>query len=189
MNIIQRRILIGGLLAAPFIRPWRAAAQTLSPGSPAFQRLYQTGVNVGNGADITDDILQTYTLPAGQLANVGDALSMLAAGSFATSADSKVARLKFGNVVFTTQPSVAGTTPGWRIQATIIKTGANAQGSEWVIANGLPGFSDSVFIGNSPQTVTDTAAITIVVTGQNVTNPVASSISCRVLIIDFIRGT
>lgn len=71
---------------------------------PAFTPsvLHTNSASVTNPANTSEDVLQTYTMPAGTLANNGDAVRITAAGSFADSTHNRTLRLYFGSVVIAT---------------------------------------------------------------------------------------
>lgn len=158
-----------------------ASAQVITPAPSGFQRLYVTGTSVGNGADTTEDTLQTYTISAGQLANVGDVIHLRTGGTLAASTDAKAVRLKVGNQLVASLASSAAGVTAWALEATIIKTGANGQSYVgWSIPNSAGGTSKAGTL-----TLTDTSTIQILVTGQNTTNPVAGSVTAQMLIVDY----
>jgi hypothetical protein len=143
--------------------------------------LYTTTTSVGNGADTTDDILQTFVVPAGTLASVGDRLVIEAGGTLSASTDNKSMRVRLNAGI-----SIAGCTvtaaaqASWALRCVVMKSGANTQSVVGIcnannVANGTSGL----------QTVTDTAPITITITGQNATNPVAGSITCRFMSVEY----
>jgi hypothetical protein len=151
----------------------------------AQQALYSSYTNVGNGADITLDTLQTFTMAAGQLKNVGDRIVIRAAGAFAASTDSKTVACRIGSsgAIFSSTVATAGQT-SWRMEGEVCKTGANAQTySGYVMAN-----NNAVTSNTATLTQTDTGTLALSITGQNTTNPVASSITCRYFTVDYIAA-
>jgi hypothetical protein len=148
------------------------------------QALYASYTNVGNGADITVDTLQTFTMAAGQLKNVGDRIIIRAGGTFAASTDNKIAQCRMGAApLFSVTVSAAGQT-SWRIEGEICKTGANAQAS-----SGYAAATNNIMAASSgTQAQTDTGALVLSIVGQNTTNPVASSITCRYFTVDYIAA-
>lgn len=146
--------------------------------------LFNTGASVGNGADTTEDTLQTFVIPAGQLANVGDRIVIEAGGALTGSADVKVVRLRFNGGSGAAITSNASTEVAWMCRLVMMKTGANTQAS--VITFGATTISA---YNCTTGALTDTSAITLTVTGQNNTNFVAGSITCRYLTVDYIPGT
>jgi hypothetical protein len=161
-----------------------AHAQKVEQGPSGFQRLYSTGVSVGNGADLTEDTLATYTLPAGTLANAGDTIDIMASGSFGATTDSKAIRLRFGGGNLGGPAGAAATLTKWSFHARIVKTGASTQSYDLLgsTVNGNTGGTTS-----GVAAVTDTAGIVILIGGINTTNSVAGSVTIQTLTIDLNR--
>lgn len=157
------------------------AQQVSGGGVPAFRTVFSSYTVSSNGADTTEDTLKTFDLPAGTLANVGDRLHIVAAGQLGATTDSKVVRLKFGGTTMSSQTSASAGQTGWRAEFDLYKTGASTQRWNGQFVN----TSAAVGTYNSG-TVTDTAAITILVSGQNSTNSVANSINCQTLVVDYV---
>lgn len=171
------------LIAALLLLPLGAAAQTVSGGKQLYQVLFVTTTPGGNGADLNEDTMTTYTVPAGTLANVGDRLHITASGTFGGTTDSKTVRIKLGSSAAVASLNVA--TSGqvtWNAIVDIIKSGSNAQRYGGVVASTANGSS----AGSGSISQTDTNALALVVTGQNATNSVANSITCQNLQVDFI---
>lgn len=152
-----------------------------SAGKPSVP-LYVTGSSVGNGADLTEDTLQTYTLPGGTLINVGDRLHVVAGGAYAASTDSKSARVKIGATQLATPSGTTVNTTTWQVDAWVVKTGNNAQSynASAVVVN-----TSSAGGRSGTATLTDTGALNIVVTGQNTTASTANSITCQYFAVDY----
>ncbi|MDE2467774.1 MAG: hypothetical protein KGL35_03290, partial [Bradyrhizobium sp.] len=124
---------------------------------------YQSATGVGNGADTTEDTLQSFTLPANAFDLPGRALWIYAYGKFATDLDSKTARLYFGSSIVLSSGAQTLSNTGWALELLVQKTGANAQIASGQIVNGTThGGVTLPLIG----TETDTAGIIIKVTGQ-----------------------
>lgn len=167
-----------GLLACP------ALAQQVSPGPAPVQPLYATGASVGNTADTTEDILQTYTLPAGQLAITGDRLHIVAGGTLAGTTDSKNIRVRIGGLSGTAIASRtlnATNNTTWTIDAWVVKTGSNTQ----TYTASFNGNGASATALNGTAAVTDTSTIQIVVTGQDSTASTANAVTCNFFSVDF----
>jgi len=177
LTIARRGLLLTGF-------PALAVAQPESVSAAKAVSLFATGVNVGNGADLTEDTLQSYTLPANRLANVGDMLRITAGGSFAGTTDSKNARVRFGAAVLSAPGGSAASTVRWSVIANLVKTSASNQ-SYTTLGAVLNGPAASG-MASGTATVIDTAPILISVTGQNVTSAVAGSITCQFFSVEFI---
>lgn len=163
------------------------AQQVTPPSTGSITTLSVNGTSVGNGADTTEDTLMTYTVPANTLVNVGDMLHIIAGGTFAATTDNKTVRVRFGGVsgvaVSLPNGSAAGQT-GWYVDAYITKTGASTQS---YVSGGL---SSTNANGTTSGTAskTDTATQDIVVTGRNVTSSAAGSITCQMLVVQYIKA-
>lgn len=165
------------------------AANTAAQGNDSrfaagLHRLFITGTSVGNGADLTEDTLQSFTIPANTLANVGDTIHIYAAGTLGATTDSKTPRIKVGGTNLVVATTAASTLTKWYASVIIMKTGTNTQtymtttsGNTAVLAG----------ITNGTLTLTDSATIALLVTGQNTTNSVAGSVTCQMLVVNFER--
>ena len=172
--------LAGVLLAAT------ASAQVVSQGPSGFQTLFTNGASSGNGADLTSDVLttcSTYSLPAGQLANVGDVIHITAGGTLAASTDLKTVAVRIGGTVVASGSSSATGGSQWVSDTWLMKTGPSTQtyGSDMLINN------QGVGILSNTLALTDTGALTVTVTGQNATNSVAGSVTCRLAIVQYLH--
>jgi hypothetical protein len=102
----------------------QAGASTLEATMVGVANVNTTAVgNVGGG---TDDLI-TYTLPANALSANGKGVRITAWGTTANNANAKTVTLAFGGQTIMTQAltiSIAGT---WRIEAVVVKNGANTQ--------------------------------------------------------------
>lgn len=146
--------------------------------------LYTTGTSVGNGADTTEDTLQTYTLPAGVLVNIGDTLHIVAGGVYISSTDTKTARIRWGSTVILANPiGLAAGVTTWFADMWVVKTGVNAQS---YISSAVELNAAVNGVRNGVATETDTAGIIIKVSGQNGTNSVLNSITCQMYTVLFI---
>ncbi len=120
----------------------------------------QTG-NTGTG----EDTLFSYALPASQLANNGNAISGRASGTFATSANNKRLRFKFGATTILDTTSVAITSAAsWVLTFEIVRTGATTQKCNATLIT-----SSSVLVATAAYTTaaeTLSGAVTILVTGE-----------------------
>ena len=149
--------------------------------------LYVTGTSVGNGADLTEDVLQTYTLPANTLTNVGDILHIVAGGVFGGTSDSKTARIRFGGIAGAVLCGPTGVSAGatrWVIESWIVKTAAGAQ-SFTSLGNTVNANTSGTTSGTTA--LDETTNLQIVATGQNTTNPAAGSITCQYFHVRLIR--
>ena len=141
-----------------------------------------TVASVGNGADLTEDTLQSFTIPSAQLRNMGDIIRVKAGGTMGATTDVKAARVRLaGSNVAQVTSAVAGGT-SWAIEVDVQKTASNAQ-----ILTGWGLAQSTVVTALTAATVlTDTGTIALTVTGQNTTNSVAGSITCRYLTVEYL---
>lgn len=132
---------------------------------------------VGNGADTTEDVLYTFSLPANSLTVTGQTIEVFASGTLANNANNKTVRLYFGAQVYSLG-LVATANVVWTAKLTVTRTGSSAQ---LISAQGMIGatpIAPALLTGAE----TDTAAITIKVTGQSGT-AVANNIVAKTMTV------
>jgi hypothetical protein len=151
------------------------------------QRLYAVGISVGNGADLTQDTLQSFIVPAGILANVGDTLHIFASGTAGATTDAKTVTIKLNAPSLAAFNLNVAAATRWTSDIYITKTGPNTQ--SYGNMSATPGAPSASQVTNGTLALTDTAALPLLVTGQNATNSVAGSITCQLLTVDFISGS
>jgi hypothetical protein len=134
----------------------------------------------GNGADTTEDILQSFTLPAGALATVGQKIKIKACGTYGANADNKTIKVCFGAQIYNTG-IIAQSGTAWGIELEVWKTGPSTQA---YYTSGLYCGSSLVGTGGGTLTQTDTGAITIKITGQAGTAN-ANDIVCSGMFVEF----
>lgn len=86
----------------------------------------QSVTAVGNVGAGEDDLIST-TIPKDLLANTGDTLEITVFGTYAANANTKRVKLIFGSTTIFDTTAIAANDKAWRIDATIIRTGATAQ--------------------------------------------------------------
>jgi len=170
----------GGKIQAVVPFYWNGTSYTASRGGS--RTLYVTGTAVGNAADLNELTLQSYTLPAGTLANVGDIVRVTCGGVFGATTDTKNVRLKFDGAAALTQTGNLAATTRWWMQWMILKTGTGTQ----TIMGESQSNSTTSGTNNGLLNRTETNAIPIIVTGQNSTNSVANSVTCQMFMVEFI---
>jgi hypothetical protein len=138
--------------------------------------------SVGNGADTTEDTLQTLTIPALTLMVPGDRLRICANGVFTGSTDVKNARVKIGSTNLLIMTAQTSTQTNWYCDVELIKTGPNTQ---FIRGAGQVNNVASAVVAASGSFI-DTGALTLTVTGQNNTTATANTITCRWLTTDFL---
>lgn len=120
----------------------------------------------GNGADTTEDTLFTYSLPANALANVGNGVEILAWGSVAATSATKTVKVYFGTTVVQSVAYTTTQTGNWFVDMQVFKQAASVQLAITTVDS--LGATTTRTIGNVTNgSETDTAAITIKVTGQS----------------------
>jgi hypothetical protein len=139
---------------------------------------------VSTGADTTEDTLFTYTIPANTLSAVGDTIHVMAKGICLASTDSKQTRLRLNGVIVASLINNLAAQTTWIMEVWITKTGASAQSVTSLIVSA----TNNVVSANAQQTITDTAVITLTVTGQNTTAATAASITAQHLLVSVMRA-
>lgn len=184
--MIYRRQAIAGGLGLLATRH-AAFGQTVTLGAASGQRLYQTTTSVGNGADTTEDVLQTYVMPAGIFVNIGDVIVITANGTLGATTDSKVMRIKAGGTAVSFSPTATlASQTQWRLQTSVQKRGTNLQTVDSI--GSLAGASGTTNTQAILINAVDTGALTWTISGQNNTSSVAGSITCQYVTIDYIRA-
>ena len=120
---------------------------------------------VGNGADTTEDTLFTYTLPANALAAVGNEIDILAWGTVAATSATKTVKVYFGTSIVPSAVYTTTQTGTWAISLTVFKQAASVQIALAEID--AIGATTARAVSDLNGSETDTAAITIKVTGQS----------------------
>lgn len=136
--------------------------------------------SVGNGADQTEDNLQSLSLPAYSLRDNGDCIILTAYGRTGANGDSKDIKLYFGSTVVASALASTANAKNWYAYAEIYKTGAGAQ----VAFGYMQVDATAGAIQRSTPAETDTAAITVKTTGKENTASTANSILSDVLSAD-----
>lgn len=121
---------------------------------------------VGNGNDSTEDVLYTYSLPAGSLDVAGRGLLITAFGKLANNAHTKTVKLYFGGSIIA-QFSGTQANLGWQAQLEVFKSSAlNAQfGQGLTVVGGTHNGVTSTITASE----VEANAIVIKVTGQTAT--------------------
>ena len=128
--------------------------------------------------------MQTFTVPANTLVNVGDRLIVRASGNFASSADSKTVAIRWGGANICTLVGNNASTQLWKLETEILKTAPNAQTHATLIATN----ANTTGCNTNATTRTDSVTNVIDITGQNATTATASSITCRYLTVEIVSA-
>ena len=162
-GFIERQKGRGYVESSALQRMGKAAAAMAGGGNISVQ---VSAAGVGNGADTTEDVLYTVTMPANCLDIVGRQFLIEAYGQVSATSATKNARVYFGSTVLVNFAATTTQTGVWAVTALVTKTGANAQSVLVLTDTTLTGSlvrSASVL---SP-TEADNAGIVIKATGQS----------------------
>lgn len=130
-----------------------------------------------------EDVLMTYDLPANSMVVTGSGVKITAWGTAANNVNAKTLKLYFGSAVILTTALTASQVDTWRIEATVLRTGASTQDySAQLLQAGTAALVD---VENGALTQTETAAITIKCTGEATTN---DDIAQEGMVVSFIHA-
>jgi hypothetical protein len=125
---------------------------------------------VATGTGTSEQVLQTYTMPAGQLASAGQAVRISCWGTTGATANNKTRKLYFGASVITTATEAANA-QNWILELVVMRTGSATQ-SVW--GRGLAGTAGVTPISYVVQGTDDlTAGVVIKCTGTDGTSAAA----------------
>ncbi len=174
MTIRQERHYDSDLLGSTMLRMRNAIV-------PLFTYANATGVS--NGTDQTEDTVKSFSIPANTFSaqyptTGGDirqggliGVSMYAWGSFATSGDTKQAKLYFGSEVIGTG-AVTTSNKNWFLEMAVFRTGTSLFN---VLGNGQGDTTPLTPYMSLGASETETAAIVAKVTIQNTSNNVIAA--------------
>ena len=135
----------------------------------------------GTGADVTEDTLQIFTLPANAFDVVGRGVHIEAWGTTGADANTKIVRLYFGAKIYDST-AIPLNNGGWYLWANVYKTGSNTQTA---VATSVFGNSNPATNINALAQI-DTSGIVIKVTGQN-SAAVTNDIVCSGMTVQFLN--
>lgn len=122
---------------------------------------------VSTGAGTTEQILQTYTMPANQLSTAGQSVRVRCWGRTAANGNNKTRKLYFGANVISTATEAANDQP-WFLELLVMRTGAATQ---VVNGNGMAGTGGITNLNYSTTGTEDlTAGVVIKCTGTDGTD-------------------
>lgn len=136
-------------------------------GNFAVLRGTQNTTAVGN-VGVGEDDLMSYVLPAGALEANGDGIHVSAWGVTANNANAKTLKMYFGTALILTNSLTVSQSGVWRVEASIIKTSANAQ--RCVVQLNEGGATTQVDVESTSATETESASITVKLTGEATAN-------------------
>jgi hypothetical protein len=151
------------------------------------QRLYFTGTLVSCACASTSvaEVLQTYTVPAGTLANVGDTIHVVAAGTAANTTDVKTISVKLNASLVSSMNAAAVGANRFYFEIWLTKTGSSTQSFAAIgTTTAAPAGVNSV-----TTVVSDSAPITVTVNALNTTAATAGSLSLQYMAVDFLSGS
>ena len=133
--------------------------------APSLQKSYCTQTTVGTDANTTEKDLATFDLPANLFFTDNAGVWVEAFGTTAADANTKTMKLYFNGTVLASSASLvtAPNAVGWNVRSSIFRRSSGNQSSRvtWEGAGHTP------FTATALHTATDTAAITVKLTGQN----------------------
>ena len=131
------------------------------------------------------DTMKIFTLPAGQLANVGDMIHVIAGGTLAANTNTKAARPKIGGVLLSVPTGATAAQIYWDVDIWLLKTGPNVQ-TWWEHAGVTNAYNGN---GSGTLTLTDTAPIAIAIDALNSTAVGAGSVTTQMLVVQYWPGS
>lgn len=166
----------------PLINAGLTSSTTFMPSGALSKQYSATGI--GNGADLTDDTLFTYTLPASCLDTSGQAIIVEAFGSFAANGNDKTVKLWFGSSVVFSSGVLTNNNVGWYARLYVTRTAASTQiGSGTGMAGSTP-FPVPVPLAG---TETTSGAIIIKATGASPTSGAANDVKGYGMSVFFVN--
>lgn len=142
-------------------KPTNMAGYGITNGVTVLNVQSTTVGNVGTG----DDALHTYAIPAGTLGNNGESLSMVSAGTFATSANNKRLRVKLGTTTIFDSGALAITTASdWTLRVEIIRVSNTSQKNTITLITSSTTLVASTDYSTSSETLS--SGLNLVVSGE-----------------------
>ena len=166
----------------PLINAGATSSTTFLPMGALSKQSSVAGV--GNLADLTDDTLFTYTLPASCLDTNNQGIVIEAFGSFAANGNDKTVKLWFGTSLVFSSGVLTNNNVGWNARLMLNRTGASAQiGTGFGMAGSTPFPVPVPLIG----TEVTTGAIVLKVTGASPTTGAANDVVGHGMSVFFIN--
>ncbi len=118
----------GGTAGQVLISGGSNAPPTWSSDRAGVSRILNSSVTTTGNVGTGEDVIFTYTVPAGQLASDKDQIVATFTGELAGSANNKNIKIKFGSTTLFESTSVAdGSGSDWSAEVQIFRTGATTQ--------------------------------------------------------------
>jgi hypothetical protein len=159
-------------------RPGYYGTDTSTPAQPS-GNIYSNAVSggVGNGADTSEDTLDSFLLPAGVLSAPGKSVLITAWGTMASNNDAKRAQISFGATVIADTGATNQNGGPWWLEGLVIRSSGGA-GSKQQVATGQA-ILNTTHLGLNAVTLPvedESKAITIKVTGASTGSGVANDV-------------
>ena len=168
-------------------KPLTDSLHNAGSGSETFRPDGIIGINTdasATGANTTETDLITFSLPANSLSASARGVQIKAWGTTANNANTKTARVYFGNsVLVSNNVTTAPNGVSWILEAEVFRTGSSTQDA---IGQGIAG-NVAQSASFSLPTEDCTGIITIKVTGQNGT-ATASDITAQGMLVRYLNG-
>lgn len=140
----------------------------------------QTGA-VATGTGTSEQVLQTYSLPANTLANAGDSVRVSCWGTTGANGNNKTMKLYFGASVIAT-PTAATNAKGWYLDMVVMRTGAATQAA---LGRGVVDVTP-VTVYQNAGTDALTSAVTIKCSGTDGTSS-AADITANGMLVELVK--
>jgi hypothetical protein len=136
--------------------------------------------SIASSATTAEQTLYQYTLPGGLLANAGDSVRITCWGVDAANTDNKAQKLYFGAAAITTL-TAATNNKGWRLQMTVMRQTATAQGVDSF------GQVDTTAVTPASSSASETLANNITIKCTTTTAGTASDVTGTGFLVEAIR--
>lgn len=138
---------------------------------------------VSTGTGTGEQVLQTYTLPANQLASAGQAVRVSCWGTTGGNTNNKTRKLYFGASVITTATEAANA-QNWFLELTVMRTGSATQAVWGQGLAGTGGVTPISYVNQGTDALT--AGVVIKCTGTDGTSS-ASDITANGMLVEQIK--
>jgi hypothetical protein len=142
---------------------------------------------VGNGADTTDDVLFTYTMPANAFDQAGRGVAVTGYGKLAANGNNKRVKIFFGATVVADSGVVTGNAVGWQLSADVFKVGAAGSNTQTAQGQSIVGTTHGGVNVPPAPTETESGAIVIKVTGASPTTGAANDVLGNFFQVNFMN--
>ncbi len=138
---------------------------------------------VATATGTSEQTLQTYTMPANQLASAGQAVRIRCWGTTGANGNSKTRKLYFGASVITTATEAANA-QNWVLELVVMRTGAATQSVSGTGLAGTAGVTPLSYINQGTDNLA--ASVLIKCTGTDATSS-ASDITANGMLVEQIK--